>query len=80
MLGGLSTVLPPSDATDPGIFQPPSISIPVSTLKEEEQVATSEVAKLPSTNYDVEPPYSSFDVKGSDSSAKEEGPLAIDIA
>ena len=63
----------PSDATDPGIFQPPSISLPTSALREEEQVAISEAAKLPSTNYDVEPPFSSIDMEDSNSPVKEEG-------
>ena len=68
----------PSDATDPGIFQPPSISLPTSALREEEQVAISEAAKLPSTNYDIEPPFSSIDMEDSNSPVKEEGSLATD--
>ena len=70
----------PSDATDPGIFQPPSISLPTSALREEEQVAISEAAKLPSTSYDVEPPFSSIDMEDSNSPVKEEGSSSTDTA
>ena len=69
----------PSDATDPGIFQPPSISLPTSALREEEQVAISEAERLPSTNYDIEPPFSSIDLGDSNSPVKEEDSPTVHV-